>query len=150
MTMSLLLVLAFAAQIRDTPVPPPDCTIAVAARATLAQIHGNWPAWRERCVAVRGIWAGDALYRGEAAARDQHIVADPAARPDRIGILASGEVERRSSRPGDYVAVGLLVDCGAFGAGRNGLGGYCLNRNGPVLLVADMYRRHWPTIRNPW
>ena len=148
--MSLLLALALAAQLHDasaTLVPPPDCTMRVATRTTIEDIHGNWAIWRNRCVAVRGIWAGEALYRGESAARDRRIVADPAARPDRIGILAAGEVERRAWRPGDYLAVGLIVDCAEFRAARRGNDGFCLNRNGPVLLVADMYRRSWPTIR---
>jgi hypothetical protein len=150
MTMSLLLALAFAAQLHDasaTPVPPPDCTMRVATRTTIEDIHGHWAAWRNRCVAVRGIWAGEALYRGETAARDRRIAADPAARPDRIGIVAAPALERRSWRPGDYLAGGLLVDCAEFGAARRGLDGFCLDRNGPVLLVADMYRRSWPTIR---
>lgn len=151
--MSLLL-LAFAVQAQEPilrVLPPVTCTIARAERVSFADVHRDLARLRGRCVAVRGIWAGRALYDGESASRGPRAEEDPATLGSRIGLYGSLAIERGNSWPDAYVAVGLLRDCAIYRQGEEDVRGYChSNEEGPFLIVTELRRRHWPTIRNPW
>jgi hypothetical protein len=150
--MPLLLAFALAAQaqvpwFRVTPGQP--CTIATAERVTFAQVQREATRLRHRCVAVRGIWSGRALYEGVAAARASRAPYDPATSHQPIGLYGSVAVERGRAEPDAWIIVGLLYDCTVF-EGRE-IGGYCHSgRSGPFLAVTDMRRRTWPGPRGIW
>jgi hypothetical protein len=153
--MSLLLALLLSAQVQ---VPwlqvrePSGCTIARAERVTIAQLHGEWEKLHARCVAVRGIWFGRALYRDGAAARVRGAEHDEASAARRVGLYGSVAIERGTRVAAAYVAVGMLYDCAALRQGQDFVGGYCHNNvGGPILAVTEMRRREWPTsLRAPW
>lgn len=150
--MSLLLALLLAGQAEFPWLqvhPGRPCTVASAERVTFAQLRTGQDRLRGRCIAVRGIWAGRALYDGETASRAPRAESDAATASDRIGLYGSVAIERGTREPGAYIAVGLLYDCAVF-AGQE-VGGYChFNLNGPILAVTRLYRRHWPSPRGYW
>ena len=151
--MSLLLALAFAQAERPTIEvrQPSSCTIARAERVTFPQLHRDLERLHGRCVALRGIWSRRALYNGEAVSRGPRAEYDAANAADRVGLYGSIAIERGTREPDAYLAVGLLRDCAALWDGTDAVGGYCHNNpRGPFLLVTDLRRRHWPTIRGPW
>lgn len=153
MPMSLLL-LALATQAQGPIIrvlPPITCTIARAERVSFEQVHSDLPRLRGQCIAVRGIWAGRALYDGESAARAPHAEVDEATLTSRIGLYGSLAIERGDARPDAFVAVGLLRDCATFWGDEDTVLGYCHNNpEGPFLIVTELHRRHWPTIRGLW
>lgn len=144
--MSLLLALALSAQAQARIPwlevrPARSCTVASATRVTMAQLHGEWDRFHGRCVAVRGIWSGRALYRREAAARAPRAEYDDATALERVGLYGSVAIERGTSVPGAYVVAGLLYDCALLRNGGDFVGGYCHNNGeGPILAVTDMRR----------
>jgi hypothetical protein len=152
--MSLLLALLVAAQTRDPWVrvhEPHNCRLARAERVSFADLHRDRARLNGRCVALRGIWSGRALFRDEAASRVPRAEYAEATRGDRIGLYGSIAVERGASRPDAYVAVGLLMDCRSLWEGQDFVPGYCHNNmDGPFLAVTALYRRRWPTLRGIW
>ncbi len=152
--MSLLLALLLSAPAREPilrALPPITCTIARAERVSFAQAHRDLPRLRGRCIAVRGIWVGRALYDGESASRRPRAEDDPATLASRIGLYGSLAIERGNSWPDAYIAVGLLRDCATYRQGEEAVRGYCHgNEEGPFLIVTELRRRHWPTIRGLW
>jgi hypothetical protein len=150
--MPLLLAFALAAQtgapiFRAQPARP--CTIASAERVTFEQVRHEAARLRHRCIAVRGIWSGQALYQGAAAARASSAAYDPATSHQRIGLYGSVTIERGRAEPDAYIIVGLLYDCSVFA--RREIGGYCHSSpTGPFLAVTDMRRRNWPGPRGIW
>jgi hypothetical protein len=145
----LLLALALSAQ-----APAPDaypCTIARAERVSFAEIHRDGARLQGRCIAVRGIWAGRALYDGEAASRAPRAESDAATLASRIGLAGSRAIERGARWPDAYVAVGVLLDCAMLPEPAGDAAGYCqINTAGPVMAVTELRRRHWPTLRGIW
>lgn len=148
--MSLLLALALSSLAREPWVQvrsPHRCTIASAERVTFAQLHREQERLRGRCIALRGIWSGRALYRRAAGARAQRAEHDDATRGDRVGLYGSAAIERGARRPDSYVAIGLLMDCAALREGDDAVPGYCHNNlEGPFLAVTELHRRQWPTL----
>jgi hypothetical protein len=152
MLMPLLLAFALSTQI-ESPIfrvsSSRPCTIASAERVTFEQVHREAGRLRHRCIAVRGIWSGRALYQGEAAARAAGSTSEATIR-QRIGLSGNADVERGSDRPDAWIVVGLLYDCSAF-AGQRPVDGYChSNRTGPFVAVTDLRRRSWPGPRGIW
>jgi hypothetical protein len=154
MTMSLLLALLLSAPAQEPilrALPPITCTVASAERVTFAQLHRDLDRLRGRCIAVRGIWAGRALYDGEEASRAPDAEQGEANAANRVGLYGSVAIERGARWPDAYLAVGLLRDCASFWQGQDTVPGYCHNNaEGPFLIVTDLRRRHWPSIRGIW
>lgn len=152
--MSLLLALSLAAQAPEPVLrvlPPVTCTIASAERVSFAEVHRDLARLRGRCVAVRGVWAGRALYDGSAASRAPRAEVGRETLGSRIGLYGSRAIERGNSWPDAYVAVGLLRDCATFRRGEDAVPGYChSNEEGPFLIVTELRRRTWPTVRGVW
>lgn len=145
----LLLALALSAQAPARDAYP--CTIGRAERVSFADVHRDAARLQGRCIAVRGIWVGRALYDGEAASRVLQAETSAATLASRIGLAGSRAIEQGARWPDAYVAVGVLLDCAMLPEPAGDAAGYCqANSSGPVMAVTELRRRHWPTLRGIW
>jgi hypothetical protein len=137
MLSSLLLPAALA--MAGARLAPVSCDITNAERVTFdALLAANAP--NERCVAVHGVWSGNALYRDRSAARRS------GAGVPRIGIHTLDVIRARSYRPDFYTAVGNVFACRDLSVGPGALSGFCRdNPSGIYVAAGEMRRDRWPT-----
>ena len=119
---------------------PVSCDITNAERVTFDALLADTSP-NERCVAVHGVWSGNALYRDRNAARRARSGAP------RIGIHTIDTLRARSYRPDFYTAVGNVFACRDLPVDRDALGGFCReNPSGIYVAAGDMRRDRWPTL----
>jgi hypothetical protein len=141
-----VIALALAAAVSQIEIPPSNCTLAQAERITLEMAIEEGERLNRRCVALRGIWSGRALYRDLAHARLERSEIAEGNAPYRIGLSAPDAIARRAAPSAHYLMVGILYDCSVFDGEE--VYGYChFHLRGPLLAVTHAYRDRWPTPR---
>lgn|GEM_PF-2459855 len=132
---------------------PPSCTARTAEPAAIAQIRGEAPAWKGRCVSVTGLSDGFHLYADVEsyyrAARAGIDPADPNAR-GQVGLNNRRLIRRlRRDRFSEITAIGRVQDCdemraianASLGADEIGwVSGYCHTAVGPVIWLTGLRR----------
>ena len=126
--------------------PEANCPTGALRRSTIREIAAHPAQFSRKCVRVRGVWAGNALYEDLDAYRRYgggYDVYDPAAAPAhaRIGVYAPRDlVERRGAGEAIPIRADMVArvgDCDELWRGGALAAGYCRANRGAFLAVHD-------------
>ena len=126
--------------------PEANCPSGALRRATIREIISHPDRFARKCVRVRGVWAGNALYEDVEAyqrADGTYDVYDPAAAAAKawIGLYAPRDLkDRRGASDPTPIRADMIArvgDCDDLWRGRAIAVGYCRNHEGPFLAVHD-------------
>jgi hypothetical protein len=127
--------------------PEANCPSGALRRATIREIVARPDRFARKCVRVRGVWAGNALYEDADAYRrtnGTYDVYDPAGAAMTgtwIGIYAPRDLsDRRGASDQTPIRADVIArvgDCDDLWRGRAIAAGYCRGHEGPFLAVHD-------------
>jgi hypothetical protein len=125
--------------------PEANCPSGALRRVTIREILAQPGRFSRKCVRVRGVWAGNALYEDFEAYRradGTYDVYEPAAEAKPwIGLYAPRDLrDRRGASDPTPIRADMIArvgDCEDLWRGRAIAAGYCRAHEGPYLAVHD-------------